>query len=215
MGLDFNGSSHHIDCGDLGLTNGVSALSVGCVFKSDITSSADGLFNFDGNEFYLTVEGNQLYLVMNAGAFVQGTAFTDTTSWHSAYGVYTGSAGIIYLDGQKVVDSAHSTDLDLSGVDFEIARYSTNFYFDGKIADLRVYNRVLTEDETDTIWRSQGNDGIVNGLIANYRMNEKSAGKSASSGSSIIDISTNAKHGIPTGGLPTYIETPLNIIKPR
>jgi hypothetical protein len=198
----------YIGCGDLGIGDGQGTLSAGAWFKSDNTASADGIINLGGNEFYITVESNNVYLVMNAGAFVQGTAFTDTGSWHYVLAVYTGSAGILYLDGSKEVDEAHSTDLDLSGQATEIGRYATNYYFDGKIADARVWDTALTATDEKIIREQKGSDRLTAGLKGRWLMDEKHTGQTAST---CVDISSNGKNGTANNS-PVYLGFEMKLV---
>jgi hypothetical protein len=55
---------------------------------------------------------------------------------------------------------------------------SSREYIDGRLEDLRVYNRVLTADEIQTIYQCQGIDGIVLGLQHRFELQSGPAGTS-------------------------------------
>jgi len=71
-------------------------------------------------------------------------------SWHHIVYTYTGSIGNIYLDGDFVGSASLSggTGTILIGLEAELNGY----YFNGIIDDIRIYNRVLSEDEIKEIY---------------------------------------------------------------
>lgn len=162
--LDFvRASNQYISCGTGmadALGNGVSALAVSFWFKADIVSAAIGLFNIGSHtnlgEFTLNIHpGNKLRFRLNSGVFVGEIDFSDTVDWHHLFLQYTGSAGQLYLDNVKVIDAAHSTDLDLSGLKTLIGSYfspTSAFAFDGKIDQIWIYDRELSPGEIGLLY---------------------------------------------------------------
>jgi hypothetical protein len=71
------------------------------------------------------------------------------TQWHHVAGTYGGGLGSWYLDGQ-FIDSAEG---DIGTIDLVRigARPSGGGYFPGLIDAVRIYNRVLTEDEVRSV----------------------------------------------------------------
>ncbi len=86
-------------------------------------------------------------------------------------------------------------------------------YFDGKIGDVRFYNRALSPAEIKSIYNSRGSDNIVNGLVGRWLMNEKTDGGTATVASSVIDISKEGNHGTPVNS-PVYRVAPIELVKP-
>jgi hypothetical protein len=79
-------------------------------------------------------------------------------------------------------------------------------HFDGILEDVRIYNRVLSANEALTIYAAQGSDGIVDGLVHRWIMNEGASGTTVSGASSVRDIvDASQLHGTPTG-TPVYRE---------
>lgn len=157
-GLEFiRASTQYVDAGvPLGNTlgNGVKALSVSLFFKVDDTSINSGLFAitaFTGNHgaIQLKINNNFLYLTFNNLSFSRTIPFSDTDNWYHLVAMYTGSKGILYLDGTiTTINTNHSTDLNLSGKKTIIGGYyNTTRTFDGQIDLVRIYNRVLLESE--------------------------------------------------------------------
>ena len=78
-------------------------------------------------------------------------------------------------------------------------------YFDGKMADVRFYNRILSADEVATIYACRGHDGIVSGLVGRWKLDELAAG----AGAAPIDYSGNGNDGSVVGS-PVYSDHPLS-----
>jgi len=120
------------------------------------------------------------------------------------------NSGSIYING--IFDSTAST---LSGsppaatLNLGI-RPGGTVYFDGYLQDVRIYNRVLAADEILTIYSCEGVDGIAQGLIHRWLLNEKPIGTIASGASSIIDIGTGSLNMTPTN-TPEYSGSILKI----
>ena len=74
---------------------------------------------------------------------------------------------------------------------YYIGRKSKNTsteYFKGKIADVRAYDRYLTQNELATIYSSKGKDSIVRGLLGRWPMNDSAIGTIPGNGtSSFVD----------------------------
>lgn len=150
--LDFDpASTQYVDCGTAmgdAFGNNVSQFAVSFWFKADITTSSDGIFYIGDlastqGEFHFAVGGNELRYRLSNRAFEEVYPFTDTENCHHAVIIYNGTAGIVYLDNNKIIDAPWSTDLNLLGLKAIIAAaYDNTFTFDGKIDQVRIYNGV-------------------------------------------------------------------------
>jgi len=99
----------------------------------------------------------------NGALTYNGTLSTfDPTMYHD--GASTGTTETSNPDGSP--DSDVTNDLILGNVD-DLTRD-----FDGRIAYVRLYDRILTANEVLTIHNCEGHDGIVHELVADYRMDE-------------------------------------------
>ena len=73
---------------------------------------------------------------------------------------------------------AESTDV---GANFKTAnRTALDRDFGGSQEDMRLYNRYLSDTELAAIYIGNGHDGIVDGLVARWPMNEKALGQTIS-----------------------------------
>ena len=83
---------------------------------------------------------------------------------------------------------------------------SSREFIDGRLEDLRVYNRVLSANEIQTIFECQGVDGIVLGLRHRFELQSGPAG-STFLGISAQDSAELARDAVVSSGSPTYAES--------
>jgi len=152
--LSFDGTNDYVDCGTaLGtaLGDNVTALSVSLWFKSDAWGN-DGIFQMGDfastqGEFSLIAHSSGIIFKLSNGGYDQTHTYSDTTSWHHIVALYDGSNGKLYLDGVKVLDASHSTDLDLNGLKTIVgAYYSASYPFDGKMSNVKVFSEAIDQD---------------------------------------------------------------------
>ncbi len=97
-----------------------------------------------------------------------------TAVWYSCAVTYNsdavGNDPVFYIDGVLVATTENTTPVGTRVSDAAVEMVIGNFddlnrSFDGDIADLRFYDRVLPADEIQTIHASGGRDRIVDGLV--------------------------------------------------
>ena len=97
-----------------------------------------------------------MYNPGNAYVIKISTVTLADNSWHHIAGVYTGSKGSIYIDGNKVPLSRDDFDPGgtLNSVDEDLLIGCGNYpnenlsdFFDGTIDDVRIYDRALSAEE--------------------------------------------------------------------
>ena len=167
----FSGSSQYIDCGT-GLGNVLGDnyagdLTVSMWFKADVTSGDDGMFeigNFTNSgtgDFALRMKSNTLSWMVNAVRRLD-VSYTNTSSWSHVVGVYDSRGADftkLYLNAESVGTPTgtfpSASDLDLNGLKTTIGGYYGSPYtFDGKIANVGIWNRALSASEVESIyWR--------------------------------------------------------------
>lgn len=79
-------------------------------------------------------------------------------------------------------------------------------YLKGIMEDFRLYNRVLTQGEIETIAYLDGSDRIFDGLDLWYPFNDGPPGLSANGNFSPIDLISGTKNLITRGSVPVYAE---------
>jgi len=79
-------------------------------------------------------------------------------------------------------------------------------FYKGKTEDVRVYNRALSSDEMMRVYQSGGYDGVTDGLILRWALNEKKKGGIAAGADTIRDVSGKGNNGTPLGA-PVYLSS--------
>lgn len=173
-----------------------------CWLRSDVLSGTQRILgctdNFEGRFSGATLfadwgisGGNSLTF----GTMVTGTIYHIAATWNT-----TSGTGQTYQDGAFVAsDSARN---GVSGGNWSLNARGTFEPWDGAMDDARIYNRVLSAAEINDIYRLRGADGIVNGLLHRWTMNEGSAG-SAVATNGVKDVVGGYDLG-PVSGSPTY-----------
>jgi len=216
MGIDFSGSGQYIDCGTTsGNTLGATTtIGVSFWFNADAQVN-DGMFyigTFSNavGAFEIVLSASNFFMRSSGYGitFNQNIAFTDLGNWHHIVGTFTGSFGDLYLDGVRGVHTAETGTITFTGLKNIICGYyNTPFLFDGKMFDVRLYTRGLTQADVDTIYHSRGNDNITNGLI----MRQLMQGTNGATATTAQDVSPAGVSCSVTGS-PTYLATAQKLI---
>lgn len=114
-----------------------------------------------------------------------GTPFTSTFSfsvdtWYHIVLCMDGTVKAIYIDG--LIDTGPSVNTHgTAGFDTPLsvgsATWNTGQGMDGLLEDVRFYDRLITSEEVFQIANSEGLDGITNGLIHWWTMNNGVVGQ--------------------------------------
>jgi len=151
----------------------------------------------------------------SSSAFWYGDDTISEDTWYHLAVTYnkgsTGNDPELYVDGvsQSVSenigpvgtaddDSSYDAWLGSANVEFD----SSNV-IDGTLSDIRMYNRILSAAEIQTIYNCMGHDTIVDGLVARWLMNEASPGTGASGSGVVKDCGPFGNHGTPNDS-PLY-----------
>jgi hypothetical protein len=152
----------------------------------------------------------------DAGSSLSGASTFSTGSWFHIAATYKCDVTrtiIIYRNGVQVdtgtaasaTGSAFSATNSLQGalgVDSDLA----TGWFNGKLEDCRVYDRVLTPNEILTIFQSKGRDGIAFGLLARWGLNELAPGATAV----VKNIGRSGPAATTNLSVPVYFASPLS-----
>lgn len=118
---------------------------------------------------------NSLQLIGSlGGAFAYGF---NPMQWYMISIAYDGSKGIMYVDGNKVAELPGSIVMEFSRLNLgqNWGGYDTRQYFNGRIAECRVWNRALTPAEIKL--NLCGADPNAPGLVAYWKFNEGSGSR--------------------------------------
>lgn len=134
----------------------------------------------NGTNFRLGIQftaGGQRNWRSSSPVIASGTWYHVLVTYNNAGG-NPPPAPIFYVNGIRTVGISVGTGngsplsdaasaLSVGGIDFGgIADWQ------GRLTDMRLYNRILTDEEAFTIYESEGIDGIVEGLVRRYPLRE-------------------------------------------
>tara|TARA_Y100000592_G_scaffold13595_1_gene19177 strand:- start:7172 stop:7852 length:681 start_codon:yes stop_codon:yes gene_type:complete len=156
--FSFDGTDDYIDCGsDASLSGISSAITVSAWIKIPNTDRGDIVSQWAGTgtrhfllTHSLTTGKLEFYISTNGVGFdSSGTSSTslETDTWYNVCGRYNGANISCHING--VLESeASQTGLmfGASSTPVLIGASNTN-YFEGNIANVKIYNRALTDDE--------------------------------------------------------------------
>lgn len=167
------------------LHNGSGDLRILCV---DSTSALFGNVNFVNPLTY----GADTFcaLTVKTGGRLKGF-MNDSKEYDVAFGANPIIAGTGQFD--IGIHQGHASDQTL-----------------GKIWDVRVYTKELSETEIGILYHENGGDNITDNLQFRYLFDEKPHGANAVGANSLIDISLNSRTGTPVN-TPVYREHTLKI----
>jgi len=166
--LEFNGSSDYLDCGDVSVINGASALTISGWINPDMASGNDIIYSKNGVDaddrilLYIDVDNEDLYIKYENGGTNQYGKYTSFTTasyqnkWTHFAVVFNGTVSgnaerlKLYINGADLALSftgtIATTITDASGHPFYIAKSDAD-YFDGKMDEVRIWNVARSEEE--------------------------------------------------------------------
>ncbi len=133
-------------------------LTISGRFKTSQSNSSLILFGLNGLNSDSTADqisldnGKVSYFVRDKFGTASATVETSTSytdgNWHCVVGIKNGNNISLYLDGNFISKTSANFTANLAGV-FSIVKDSGSFT--GTVDDVRVYNRVLTDEEIKTL----------------------------------------------------------------
>jgi hypothetical protein len=97
--------------------------------------------------FFIGMNGNSLIGGGYGGDDVVQTDFWETGVWHHICLTYDGTTARLYADGVMVASEAKDWNLMLSRTHIGRQVNDAAEFWDGTVDDIRIYNKVLTQDE--------------------------------------------------------------------
>ena len=132
---------------------------------------------------------------------------TSGTRYHVACVVnVAGDVQQIYVNGQLDISAAAAftptafDNTDCGGAALMANPDGTSDESDGWGEDYRIYNRVLSAAEIETIFNCRGHDGIWFGLLNRWRVIEGAPGVAITVANSVKDLGNNGNHMSPNVG---------------
>ena len=157
----FDGSNDYISIGDRKETDGFNSLTISAwiLLKSNESTIVGKDKGSGGSRQYkFAVHSGKIrhelyYSNGNSDLYDRGDVQTDV--WQLVTLVFTGNRIKGFIQGEKVLDSsAAGSQIRNGSANLEIGRRISNNhdYFDGKISEVRIYNRPLTKSEIQYLY---------------------------------------------------------------
>jgi len=204
--LDFNGSSQYVEIADNSALDMASSYSVAAWVYADtltrtdtatwdsiITKGTSGEGAAENHNYLLAYNAASGFGTVNRWLFVLensvgsncnllGNAAANTGQWYHVVGVFddTLNTSTLYVDGAQQNQVACSLTPNTNDLPVRIGKdqNSSGNYWNGKIDDVRIYNRALSAaevlalyDQNETVANASQNNRITNGLLGLWSFN--------------------------------------------
>jgi len=182
---------------------------------TDVTGNNNTLFAAPNLAFNMRIGSSGIMEIRlrrgNAKTTNSVTTFVNNTRYHIV-GTYTqdgvNTSNTLYVNGlldvtgsekdndATVTGSEKDNDATVTGSEKDndatgslyIGAQNTANPFSGTIEDFRIYDRQLSAEEAATMYACEGHDGIRQGLLNRWRMNELSDGTTVANGNVTDDV---------------------------
>lgn len=161
--LDFDGSNDYVDCGTATPLN-LTRFTIAAWLRSAGSGGEAAIIGkgaYGSSGYHLTHSGgggnvNGIYLHVQ-GNFCLSTSTLNDSQWHHVAGTYDGATMRIYWDGRLENSTSVTTTPNASGTNFEMGRRpGASPYYTGRVDDVAVYNRALSDAEIRLLSRRRG-----------------------------------------------------------
>jgi len=198
MALEFDGAKYVRVNSDLGITGG--AITMSCWIKLNTEISADAYYILQQSDSGTKVKyairydynsGTRKIVFYRTKNYVAENSVSynialGTANWHHLVLVYDETNVYGFIDLNKTSTVASSGNGKTNGVDVVMIKAYLNDLgvvftnaLDAMMADVRIYNRALTDNEIAEIYHKRGADRVWQGLVGQWRMDEFSSGTPA------------------------------------
>jgi hypothetical protein len=130
--------------------------------------------NYNGTyPFVFRIDSDKIHFFVNSSTNVLGTSTIPIGTWTHVAATYDGEYIKVYVNGVLENALTFTDPLIASSATMSIGGgiNGVSEYFDGKIADVRIWNTPRTVSQL-SIFKDYEMDGSEAGLIANYKFNE-------------------------------------------
>ncbi len=153
QGLKFNGSSTYISTPTQNLPD--RSQSVRGLYSSNFSQNGMIVEKDPVNtQWELRFESGGLRWLPASGTGVVA-ASPSNNHWHHIVATQTGTTASLYVDG-VLVNTATVAAIGNGSGPIYIGRYNSGYYFNGSIDDVRIYNRALSAQEVQQLYKLGG-----------------------------------------------------------
>jgi hypothetical protein len=162
--VEFDGSSEYITAGK-SLLNNLTAFSLMGWVRPDNSSPDKSFFGQTGLiEVGIDTQANQIDLFTNAGGSISASVQLPFGKWSHVAAVGNGSELKLYVNGLEVSSGGSTTANYGSNTSiFKVGEgVITSFggFFDGRLDEVRVYNRAVCPEEVHAIYKGSRPSGV-------------------------------------------------------
>jgi hypothetical protein len=141
---------------------GTSARTISVWFKTSATTGGNSIYSYgtssgvSGERFGLLDSNNGDYFV-GQNEDISGATVVGDGNWHNAIVTYNGTTVTMYIDGRYSDSGTPTLNTVGTTIDIGASNYDhTPEPYTGYIDDLRIYSRVLSEDERGELYLEGG-----------------------------------------------------------
>jgi hypothetical protein len=136
---------------------------------------------------------------------ITGTTAVNDGEWHHVLLAWNSSDGAAKIVCDGVLDATGTLDtgdvgagnaFDGIGRVFNVVTPADSVYLEGDLADVRIYSRILSDSEAETIFASDGHDGIVDGLVSRWTFDDDNENAILTGAADRVSVPNN---GTPSG----------------
>ena len=213
MAVEFDGTNGYLDFG--AIVNNQTVKSVTAWIYLDTVVPVQGIVAKSGAGWVLAANTNDLYYEQACGTSAVfgevANVLSVSTNYHVAvtHDVSSGTIlPVLYLNGVLQVLTSSGTASGTMGDDSDgtvvigAAMGASHYHLDGKIQDVRIYNRILSANEILALYNSRCLRNVMNGLVFWAPMWGANAdtfeGNTLSASETVVDWIGGAV-GVPTG----------------
>jgi hypothetical protein len=147
-----NGSTQYINLGNPTILQAFSALTISAWINATALATNDYnmIFYKDSSSYYLSMYNKKLRFRSDnlSTTIISGATTLSTATWYHVAVTYDGAKVTLYLNGMIDGSAAATGAITDNGINASIGAFSTNsLFFNGKIDDVRVFNRALSQTE--------------------------------------------------------------------
>ncbi|MBN3036556.1 MAG: carboxypeptidase regulatory-like domain-containing protein [Bacteroidales bacterium] len=167
----FDGTGDHIDVNDSPSLDIIDAITVAAWFRFDAGGTENPRIVHKANAYDLyTRDTDNIRKIEGqcAGTWLVSQEIYEAGQWHFAAMTYDGQYARLYVNGQYVDSEQHSGSITTSNYDLNIGcnSYNQTDRFEGKIDDVRIFNRALSLEELHALFTEGGLSSVtLNGTI--------------------------------------------------
>lgn len=157
-GMSFDGIDDYIIVNHSPLMTSLSNGSTWSLwFRASVLNTFQNLISkpsFNSFEWRIS-SGNKIQFNGGSSSQITGSVTININTWYHACLVFRSSSVISYINSIQDANGLFSLNNNISNINIGRRLEYTDFYFNGQIDDIRIYNRVLSPAEISILFNSK------------------------------------------------------------